>query len=113
VRREARAPKEPNLPVAKETPKSEPSKKGKFPFVKSVASRIQGCTKSIPSALSRTKDTITTKSVSSARGALAESVIGLFKADVIRRRGPWRRLEHEEAYYRRKYAPAAPAGVTQ
>jgi transposase InsO family protein len=25
--------------------------------------------------------------------ALAESVIGLFKTEVIRRRGPWRRLE--------------------
>jgi putative transposase len=28
--------------------------------------------------------------------ALAESVIGLFKTEVIRRRGPWRGLEHVE-----------------
>ena len=28
--------------------------------------------------------------------ALAESVIGLFKAEVIRRKGPWRHLEHVE-----------------
>jgi transposase InsO family protein len=67
--------------------------------------------------------------------ALAESVIGLFKTEVIRRRGPWRSLEdvefatlewvawfnhsrllkpigdvppaeYEEAYYRRQEAPA-------
>jgi putative transposase len=73
--------------------------------------------------------------------ALAESVIGLFKTEVIRRRGPWRGLEdvefatlewvawfnhrrlleaigyvppveHEEAYYRRQEAPAALAALT-
>ncbi len=73
--------------------------------------------------------------------ALAESVIGLFKTEVIRRRGPWRRLEdvefatlewvawfntrrllepighvppaeHEEAYYRRQPAPAELAALT-
>ncbi len=73
--------------------------------------------------------------------ALAESVIGLFKTEVIRRRGPWRSLEdvefaalewvawfntrrllepighvppaeHEEAYYRRQPAPAELAALT-
>jgi transposase InsO family protein len=73
--------------------------------------------------------------------ALAESVIGLFKTEVIRRRGPWRGLEdvefatlewvawfnhsrllepigyvppveHEEAYYRRQPAPAALPALT-
>jgi transposase InsO family protein len=73
--------------------------------------------------------------------ALAESVIGLFKTEVIRRRGPWRGLEdvefatlewvawfnhrrllepigdippveHEEAYYRRQEAPAELAALT-
>jgi transposase InsO family protein len=73
--------------------------------------------------------------------ALAESVIGLFKTEVIRRRGPWRSLEdvefatlawvawfnhsrlfeplgyvppaeYEAAYYRRQDAPAAPATLT-
>lgn len=73
--------------------------------------------------------------------ALAESVIGLFKTEVIRRRGPWRNLEdvefatlewvawfntrrllepighippaeHEEAYYRRQQAPAELAALT-
>jgi putative transposase len=73
--------------------------------------------------------------------ALAESVIGLFKTEVIRRRGPWRTLEdvefatlewvdwfnnrrllepigyvppveHEEAYYSRQPAQAVSAGVT-
>jgi transposase InsO family protein len=73
--------------------------------------------------------------------ALAESVIGLFKTEVIRRRGPWRSLEdvefatlewvawfnhrrllepighippaeHEEAYYRRQQAPAELAALT-
>jgi len=29
--------------------------------------------------------------------ALAESVIGLFKTELIRRRGPWRAVEHVEA----------------
>jgi putative transposase len=29
--------------------------------------------------------------------ALAESVIGLFKTELIRRRGPWRTAEHVEA----------------
>jgi len=29
--------------------------------------------------------------------ALAESVIGLFKTELIRRRGPWRTVEHVEA----------------
>ncbi len=72
--------------------------------------------------------------------ALAESVIGLFKTEVIRRRGPWRHLEavefatlewvdwfnnrrllepignippveFEEAYYRHQDAPAMMAGV--
>jgi len=72
--------------------------------------------------------------------ALAESVIGLFKTEVIRRRGPWRHLEavefatlewvdwfnhrrllepigniplveFEEAYYRHHEAPAMVAGV--
>ena len=72
--------------------------------------------------------------------ALAESVIGLFKTEVIRQRGPWRGLEdvelatlewvwwfnhhrllepigyvppveHEEAYYRRQAAPAELAGL--
>jgi putative transposase len=28
--------------------------------------------------------------------ALAESVIGLFKTEVIRRQGPWRNLDHVE-----------------
>jgi transposase InsO family protein len=74
--------------------------------------------------------------------ALAESVIGLFKAEVIRRCGPWRSLEdvefavlewvswynghrllgpigylppveHEEAYYRLQGAPAGLAGLKQ
>jgi transposase InsO family protein len=74
--------------------------------------------------------------------ALAESVIGLFKTEVIRRRGPWRSLEdvefavlewvswynnrrllapigyvppveHEEAYYSRQQIPAEMAGVTK
>jgi len=73
--------------------------------------------------------------------ALAESVIGLFKTEVIRRRGPWRSLEdvefaalewvawynyrrllepighvppveHEQAYYRRQQAPAELAAPT-
>ena len=73
--------------------------------------------------------------------ALAESVIGLFKTEVIRRRGPWRSLEdvefatlewvwwfnhsrlleligyvppaeYEEAYYRRQQAPAELATLT-
>ena len=73
--------------------------------------------------------------------ALAESVIGLYKTEVIRRRGPWRHLddvefatlewvawfnthrllepighippaEHEEAYYRRQQAPAELAALT-
>lgn len=73
--------------------------------------------------------------------ALAESVIGLFKTEVIRRRGPWRSLEdvefatlewvdwfnnrrllepigyvppveHEEAYYNRQAAQAVAAGIT-
>ncbi len=72
--------------------------------------------------------------------ALAESVIGLFKTEVIRRRGPWRSVEdvelatlewvwwfndhrllepigyvppveHEEAYYRRQEAPAELAAL--
>jgi len=74
--------------------------------------------------------------------ALAESVIGLFKTEVIRRRGPWRSLEdvefatlewvawynnrrllepigyvppveHEEAYFSRQQTPAVLAGVTE
>ena len=74
--------------------------------------------------------------------ALAESVIGLFKTEVIRRRGPWRSLEdvefatlewvawynnrrllepigyvppveHEEAYFSRQQTPAKLAGVTE
>jgi transposase InsO family protein len=73
--------------------------------------------------------------------ALAESVIGLYKTEVIRRRGPWRHLEavefatlewvdwfnhrrllepignippveYEEVYYRSQEAPARVAGVT-
>jgi len=73
--------------------------------------------------------------------ALAESVIGLFKTEVIRRRGPWRSLEdvefatlewvawfnhsrllepighvppaeHEEAFYCRQQAPAELAALT-
>ena len=73
--------------------------------------------------------------------ALAESVIGLYKTEVIRRRGPWRSLEDvefatlewvhwfnhhrllepignvppvelEEAYYSRQEAPATVAGLT-
>jgi putative transposase len=73
--------------------------------------------------------------------ALAESVIGLFKTEVIRRRGPWRSVEdvelatlewvdwfnnrrllepigyvppaeHEEAYYSRQPAQAVPAALT-
>ena len=73
--------------------------------------------------------------------ALAESIIGLFKTEVIRRRGPWRCLEdvefatlewvawfntrrllepighippaeHEEAFYRRQQAPAELAVLT-
>jgi transposase InsO family protein len=72
--------------------------------------------------------------------ALAESVIGLFKTEVIRRRGPWRNLEdvefatlewvswynnrrllepigyvppaeHEEEYYRRQEEPVEVAGL--
>jgi putative transposase len=72
--------------------------------------------------------------------AMAESVIGLFKTEVIRRQGPWRNLEdvefatltwvdwfnhrrllepigylppaeYEEAYYRTQETPAAVAGV--
>jgi putative transposase len=72
--------------------------------------------------------------------ALAESVIGLYKTEVIRSRGPWRGLEdvefatlewvawfnhsrllqpigyvppveHEEAYYRRQQAPAELAAL--
>jgi transposase InsO family protein len=73
--------------------------------------------------------------------ALAESVVGLYKAELIRRRGPWRNLEavefatlewvdwfnnrrllgpignippveYEEAYYRSHEAPAMVAGLT-
>jgi len=73
--------------------------------------------------------------------ALAESVIGLYKTEVIRRRGPWRNLEavefvtlewvdwfnnrrllepighvppveYEEAYFRNQDAPAMGAGLT-
>jgi transposase InsO family protein len=73
--------------------------------------------------------------------ALAESVIGLYKTEVIRRRGPWRHVEavefatlewvdwfnnrrllepignmppveYEEAYYQSQEAPARVAGVT-
>jgi transposase InsO family protein len=73
--------------------------------------------------------------------ALAESVIGLYKTEVIRRRGPWRNVdavefatlewvdwfnnrrllqplgyvppaEYEEAYYRNQDAPALEAGLT-
>jgi putative transposase len=73
--------------------------------------------------------------------AMAETVIGLFKTEVIRRRGPWRNLEevefavlewvswfnhrrllepigyvppaeHEEAYHRQQPTLAEPAGVT-
>ena len=73
--------------------------------------------------------------------SLAESVIGLFKTEVIRRRGPWRSLEdvefatlewvawfntrrllepighvppaeHEAAHYRRQQAPAVLAALT-
>jgi len=76
----------------------------------------------------------------SSDNALAESVIGLFKTEIIRRRGPWRNLdavefatlewvdwfnnrrllepignippvEFEEAYYRHQEAPAMAAGV--
>ena len=72
--------------------------------------------------------------------ALAESVIGLYKTEIIRRRGPWRNLEavefatlewvawfnnqrlfepignippveFEEAYYRSQEAPAMGAGL--
>jgi putative transposase len=72
--------------------------------------------------------------------ALAESVIGLFKTEIIRRRGPWRSLEdvefatlewvwwfnshrllgpighvppaeYEQAYYTRLEAPREPAGL--
>jgi transposase InsO family protein len=72
--------------------------------------------------------------------ALAESVIGLYKTEVIRRRGPWRDLEavefatlewvdwfnnrrllgplgyvppaeYEESYYRRQDTPALEAGL--
>ncbi len=74
--------------------------------------------------------------------AMAESVIGLFKTEVTRRRGPWRCLEdvefavlewvswynnrrllepigyvppveHEEAYYRDQQIPAELAGITE
>ena len=74
--------------------------------------------------------------------ALAESVIGLFKTEVIRQRGPWRSLEavefatlvwvnwfnnqrllgplghqppaeFEQAYYRQQQAPAMEAGLNQ
>ena len=73
--------------------------------------------------------------------ALAETVIGLFKTEVIRRRGPWRGIddveyatlewvdwfnrrrlleplgyvppaEYEEAYYRYQETPAVAAGLT-
>ncbi len=73
--------------------------------------------------------------------ALAESVIGLFKTEVIRRRGPWRNIddvefatlewvdwfnnqrlleplgylppaEYEENYYRTQNRPAIAAGLT-
>jgi len=72
--------------------------------------------------------------------ALAESIIGLFKTEVVRRQGPWRNLEQveyatlewvdwfnnrrllepigylppaefEEVYYRRQEAPAMQLGV--
>ena len=72
--------------------------------------------------------------------ALAESVIGLYKTEVIRRRGPWRNIdavefatlewvdwfnnrrilepigyvspiEHEQAYYRNQTSPAAVVGL--
>jgi putative transposase len=70
---------------------------------------------------------------------MAESVIGLYKTEVIRRRGPWRTLEDvefatlewvawynterlfgpigyvspadEETYYRNQATPAIPVGV--
>jgi putative transposase len=73
--------------------------------------------------------------------ALAESVIGLYKTEVIRRQGPWRQVddvefatltwidwfnhrrllepigyvppvEHEEAYYRRQEIPTTAIGLT-
>jgi putative transposase len=79
--------------------------------------------------------------VSAYDNALAESVTGLFKTEVIRRRGPWRgledveftklewvswfnhvrllapigyvpRAEHEEAYYRCQSAPADLVALT-
>ena len=28
--------------------------------------------------------------------ALAETIVGLFKTEIIRRRGPWRNIEHVE-----------------
>jgi transposase InsO family protein len=73
--------------------------------------------------------------------ALAETIIGLFKTEIIRRRGPWRHLEHvefatlewvdwwnnrrllepignippaefEHRYYKQSHAPAMVAGLT-
>lgn len=46
--------------------------------------------------------------------ALAESVIGLYKAEVIYRLCPWRNAEHvefEELYYQHQEAPAMAAGL--
>ena len=39
----------------------------------------------------------TTSMVLASTAALAESVIGLFKTELIRRLGPWRTVEHVEA----------------
>jgi len=43
--------------------------------------------------------------------ALAESVIGLFETEVIRRRGPWWSLEDVELATRRREAPAKLAAL--
>jgi len=46
--------------------------------------------------------------------AMAETVIGLYKTELIQRRGPWRNLEEvefEEAYPRSQQTPAILAGV--
>lgn len=45
---------------------------------------------------------------------LAESVIGLYKTDVIYRLGPWRSCEHvefEEIYYQSQETPAMVVGL--
>jgi putative transposase len=47
--------------------------------------------------------------------ALAETIFGLYKTEVIRRDGPWRNIEEvefEALYYERQETPAMEVGLT-